>query len=146
MQADDVRALRQCAATAAVVGVLAVVGGGVFAGGRGVLGAVYGCLTVCVFFLISYFAMRRAAKAGPQAMMPVALISYMVKIVLVALLVAHFRNTTAFSGRTFGLTAVACILAWTGAQARLWMTDRSALTLDPVPAPKAVAPSAAGDR
>jgi hypothetical protein len=36
---------------------------------------------------------------------------------LLLFIVARFSGTTAFSGRLFGLTAIACILVWTGAQA-----------------------------
>ena len=136
MQADDVRALRQCAVTTAVVGVAGAVVGGVADGSQGVLGAVIALAVVCVFFLVSFAALRRAAKVGPQAMMPVALGTYLGKIVVLVVLVALFRNSTVFNGRVFGLTAVACVLAWTGAQARLWMTDRT-FRLDPVPAAKA---------
>lgn len=145
MQADDVRALRQCAVAAAAVGVAGAVVGGIADGAKGVVGAVAGLAVVCVFFLISWVVLRRAAKAGPQAMMPMALGTYLVKFVVLLGLVAVFRNSSLFNGRVFGLTAVLCVLAWTGAQARLWMADRE-FRLDPAPhaAPQAPAPATAG--
>lgn len=134
MQADDVRALRQCAVTTAAVGIAGAVVGDVTDGGKGVLGALIALVVVSAFFMISFVALRRAAKYGPQAIMPTALGAYLVKILALLGLVAVFRNSTVFNGRVFGLTAVFCVLAWTGAQVRLWMTDRGALQLDPVPA------------
>lgn len=141
MQADDVRALRQCAVTTAAVGIAGAAVGAVADGGKGVLGAVIALAVVNAFFLISFAAMRRAARSGLQAMMPTALGTYLAKIIVLIALVALFRNSTVFNGRVFGLTAVACVLAWTGAQVRLWMTDRT-FRLDPAPAASpALAPS-----
>jgi ATP synthase protein I len=39
-----------------------------------------------------------------------------VKILVLILLVSRYSSTTAFSPRMFGLTALACILAWTFSQ------------------------------
>jgi ATP synthase protein I len=133
MQAEDVRTLRQSAVPTAVVGVLSAVLSGVASGSKGVLGAVLALAVVTVFFMISSLVLNRAAKAGPQAMMIAAMSSYMVKIIALAVLTAQFRNTTLFNSRAFGLTAIACVLAWCGTQVRV-MVKSKILYVDPVPA------------
>jgi len=71
---------------------------------------------VALFFGISVVVVSRAARVSPQAMMVAAIVTYLVKIVLLIIFVGQFQDTTAFSAKAFGLTALACILAYTGAQ------------------------------
>jgi ATP synthase protein I len=119
MLANYARIVRLSAATAAAVGaVMAGVSAGL-GGVRGLVGALLGIALVAVFFAISVVAVTRAARISPQAMMITALTSYLVKILLLLFFVVRFSDTTAFSTRLFGLTAVACILAWTFSQV-LW--------------------------
>jgi len=132
MQAEDVRTLRQSAVPTAVVGVLCGVVAGLTSGEKGVIGAALALAVVTVFFMISSVVLNRAAKRSPQAMMIAALSSFFVKIVLLAVLVGIFRNTTLFDGRAFGLSAIACVLAWTGSQV-LWMAKSKILYVEPVP-------------
>jgi ATP synthase protein I len=49
-------------------------------------------------------------------MMVAALTTFFVKIIVLLFLVARFGTTTAFNGRLFGLTAIVCVLVWSGAQ------------------------------
>jgi len=58
----------------------------------------------------------RAARVSPQAMMVAAMITYLVKIVALAVVVSTMNGTTAFSTRTLGLTAIVCILVWSATQ------------------------------
>ncbi len=121
MQADDVRALRQSAVPTAVLGALCAVVAGIAAGGKGVLGAGLALLTVTLFFTISAVVLSRAARISPQTMMATALGTYLVKILLLAVITAQFRDTTLFNGRAYGFTAIACVLCWSAAQVRTWM-------------------------
>jgi ATP synthase protein I len=132
MQAEDVRALRQSAVPTAVVGVLCGVVAGFTSGEKGVLGAALALVVVTVFFMISTLVLNWAAKISPQAMMIAALSSFFVKIVLLAVLVATFRDTTSFNGRAFGLSAIMCVLAWTATQVRR-MAKEKILYVEPVP-------------
>lgn len=132
MQADDVRALRQSAVPTAVVGVLSAGIGAAVGGGKGALGAVLALAMVTVFFAISTFAVGRAARVNPQAMMITALGSYMVKILALALVTAQFRDTTLFNGRVFGFTAIACVLTWCATQVRALVKSK-VLYVEPVP-------------
>jgi ATP synthase protein I len=132
MQAEDVRTLRQSAVPTAIVGVLCGGVAGFASGEKGVLGAAIALAVVTVFFMISSVALNRAAKVSPQAMMIAAMSSFLVKIALLMLMVALFRNSTAFNGRAYGLSAIVCVLAWTGTQVR-WMAKSKMLYVDPVP-------------
>jgi len=106
---------RSAAVTAAVAAVMVAVSAAV-AGGKGVIGARLGTALVAVFFAISVLAVSAAAKVSPQAMMITAILTYLVKILVLMIFLSRFSGTTAFSPRMFGLTALACILAWTFAQ------------------------------
>jgi ATP synthase protein I len=132
MQADDVRALRQSAVPTALLGVACVVLSAIVAGGKGALGALLALVVVTLFFSISRYVIARAAKVSPQSMMIAALGSYMVKILALALLLANFRDSTAFNGRVFGFCAIALILCWSGTQVRE-MTRNKVLQVEPRP-------------
>ena len=106
---------RSAAVTAATAAVMVAVSAAV-AGGKGVLGALLGTALVVVFFAISVMAVSAAARVSPQAMMITAIGTYVIKILVLILLLSRYSSTTAFSPRMFGLTALACILAWTFSQ------------------------------
>jgi ATP synthase protein I len=106
---------RSAAVTAATAAVMVAVSAAV-AGGKGVLGALLGTALVVVFFAISVVAVSAAARVSPQAMMITAIGTYVLKILVLILLLSRYSSTTAFSPRMFGLTALACILAWTFSQ------------------------------
>jgi ATP synthase protein I len=108
--------VRRSAVLAAAAGAIMIALSGILGGAKGLLGAVLGVALVAVFFAISVLAVRRAARVSPQAMMMTAILTYLFKIVILLVLVARFGTTTAFNGRCFGLTAIACILVWSGAQ------------------------------
>jgi ATP synthase protein I len=85
---------------------------------------------VAAFFGLSVIAVGRAARVSPQAMMGTAVATYIVKILLLLIFVGAFQNTTAFSPRAFGLTALVCILAYTGAQV-VWSMRLKMLYVEP---------------
>jgi ATP synthase protein I len=104
-------ARRSALVTAAAAVIVAAICWGL-AGGKGLLGAVLGAALVTVFFGISVFAVGRAARISPQVMMITAMLTYVVKIVVLLIFVVGLANTTVFNTRAFGLTALACILVW----------------------------------
>jgi ATP synthase protein I len=99
-------------------------------GTKGLIGAVLGAALVAVFFAISITAVSRAAKVSPQAMMITALSSYIIKILVLLVVVSKLSGTTAFNGRLFGLTAIVCVLVWSGAQV-LWSMRLKVLYVEP---------------
>ncbi|SRR5216683_1291807 len=116
MLANYAKILRWSAALTAVVAAVMVAVSAAAAGSKGLIGALLGVALVTAFFGISVVAVGRAARVSPQAMMLTAIITYLVKILVLLFLVGRFMDTTAFSTRLFGLTAIVCILAWSGAQ------------------------------
>ena len=116
MLANYAQIVRRSVLTTAAVGLVMIIVSVALSGIKGLLGAVLGVALVAVFFAISVLAVGRAARRGPQAMMITALTTYVAKILLLLFFVVRFAGTTAFSSRLFGLTALACILAWSASQ------------------------------
>jgi len=106
---------RAGAVTAAAAAVMVAVSAAL-AGVKGLYGALIGVALVTVFFGISVLVVGRAARISPPAMMIAAMISYVVKIVVLAVVVSTLHGMTAFSGRALGFTALGCILVWSAAQ------------------------------
>jgi ATP synthase protein I len=130
MLADYARIARRSAAAAAAVGVVMAIVAMATDGAKGLLGAVLGMALVAVFFAISIVAVSRAARKSPQAMMATALSTFIVKILLLMFFLLQFSSTTVFSPRLFGLTALACILAWTASQV-IWSLRLKTLYVEP---------------
>ena len=108
---------RRSALTAAVAGVVMAVVSVLAGGGKGLLGSVLGIALVAAFFAISVLVVGRAARVSPQAMQAAAMATFVVKIVALLFFVVAFSHTSVFNTRLFGLTALACILVWSGSQA-----------------------------
>ncbi len=121
---------RRSAVIAAAAALIMVVLSTVLGGTKGLVGSLLGAALVAVFFAISIAAVTRAAKVSPQAMMITAISTYIVKILVLIILVSRFGSTTAFSGRLFGLTAIICVLVWSGAQV-LWSMRLKMLYVEP---------------
>jgi ATP synthase protein I len=130
MLANYARIVRRSVLTTAAVGAVMIVVSVAIAGAKGLIGAVLGIALVAVFFGISVIAVARAARRSPQAMMVTALTTYIVKILLLLFFVVRFASTTVFSSRFFGLTALACILAWSASQV-LWSMRLKAPYVEP---------------
>jgi len=110
------RIVRRSAALTSAVAVVAVVLCAALIGAKGAYGALIGVGVVTVFFGISILVVGRAAKISPQVMMVTALTTYVVKFIAFMIVLIAIGKSTAFSGKSLGFTAVACILAWMVAQ------------------------------
>lgn len=130
MPATYVRIARHSAVSTAVVAlIMAAVSLGI-GGIKGLVGAALGIALVAVFFSISVVAVGRAARISPQAMMITAMLTYIAKILILLFFVVRLSSTTAFSTRLFGLSALACILAWCAAQV-FWSLKLKFLYVEP---------------
>src|SRR6266567_3807006 len=116
MLANYAQVVRRSVLTTAAVGAVMVIVSVAFGGVNGLLGAALGAALVAVFFSISVLTVGRAARRSPQAMMITAMATYIAKILLLLFFVVRFAGTAAFNSRLFGLTALACILAWSASQ------------------------------
>jgi ATP synthase protein I len=110
------RVVRWSATLTSVVAVVAVVVCAALIGAKGAYGALIGVGVVAAFFGISVLVVSRAAKISPQVMMVTALATYIVKFIAFLIVLLAIGKSTAFSGKSLGFTAIACILAWMVAQ------------------------------
>ncbi|HEX4812883.1 MAG TPA: hypothetical protein VFV66_09045 [Nonomuraea sp.] len=130
MQANDVRVLKSAAIPTLAVGLVAVVVSLLTAGGKGALGAALGTLLVGVFFSVSVVAVTYAARVSPQMMAIAAMLSYLVKVVVIMIVLNAFRDTTAWNTLAFAWSVVICTLVWTGFEVRAFMKTKL-LYVDP---------------
>ena len=108
--------LRRSALATVPAAVAMIVLSGIAGGGKGLIGALLGVGLVIVFFGIDALALSWAARRSPSVMMVTAITSYLVKILVLLVLVAKYSGTTAFNGKLFGFTVIACVIAWSTAQ------------------------------
>ncbi len=108
--------VRRAGAVTAVAAAIMVAVSAALVGAKGLYGALIGVALVIVFFGISVLVVGRAARVSPQAMMVAAMITYVVKIVVLGIVVSTLHGVTAFSGRALGFTALGCILVWSATQ------------------------------
>jgi ATP synthase protein I len=103
-------------ALTSVVAAIAVVLCAVFGGTKGIYGALIGVGVVTVFFAISILVVGRAARVSPMAMMVAALGTFLGKMIAFMIVLAVLRHSASFNGKMLGITALACILAWSASQ------------------------------
>ena len=108
--------VRRAGALTAVAAAIMVAVSAALVGVKGLIGALIGVAIVTVFFGISVVVVGRAARISPPAMMLAAIITYLFKIVALAIVVSALNGTTAFSTRALGFTAIGCILVWSATQ------------------------------
>jgi len=108
--------VRRAGALTAVAAAVMVAVSAALVGVKGLTGALVGVAIVIVFFGISVLVVGRAARRSPQAMMVAAMVTYVVKIVALAVIISALNGTTAFSTRTTGFVAIGCILVWSATQ------------------------------
>jgi len=106
----------KAAISTAVVGLIAVILGGVLRGSHGVVGAVTGALIVLVFFVAGQLILDAVMRRNPTVAMTVAMLLYLVKIGFLFILLLAFKNTTAFDTKVFALTILTCTVTWTVAE------------------------------
>ncbi|MHA6762910.1 hypothetical protein [Streptacidiphilus sp. PAMC 29251] len=132
MLSNDAQILRGSAMLAAPVGVVAAVLSTVFAGSKGLVGALVALAVVAVFFGAGFWALMRLTQNKPQLVMMAGLLVYAVQMLLIGVFVVVFKDTTLFSGRAFALTLLVTALAWVGGQVRYTLTSKI-LYVDPEP-------------
>jgi ATP synthase protein I len=124
MLASYATVVRRAAVPTAAAAAVMVALSAALVGVKGLVGALLGVAVVTVFFGISIAVVSRAARISQPAMMVAALVTFLVKIVALAVVVSLLDGTTAFSTRALGFTAIGCILAWSAAQVIVAMRVR----------------------
>lgn len=118
MPSHDARIIRGAAIPTAVAGLIAAVIATLVVGTKGLIGALAAVLLVMAFFSFGQVALDRLTRNNPQILMAAALLVYTTQILLVAVVLAVFKNTTLFDTKVFGFTLLGCALIWTGFQVR----------------------------
>ncbi|WP_030235781.1 hypothetical protein [Streptomyces sp. NRRL S-350] len=118
MPSTDARILRGAAIPTAVAGIIAMAISFAVAGGKGLLGALFGALLVMAFFSFGQVALDRLTRSNPHIMMAAGLLVYTTQILLVGIVLAIFKNTELFNRQAFAFTLLGCALIWTGFQVR----------------------------
>jgi len=142
MQAIDARLLRGAAVPTAVAGAVAVVLCSVLVGVKGFTGALLGSLIVLAFFSATIVVLSRVAQKQPQMLLGYAMLTYLGKILLLAVLMIIFKHTTIFHFRSFGFTMLGLTLVWLAAETRAVLKTKI-FYADPDAIPDALKPVAA---
>lgn len=121
MQSNDARMLLHCAVPTALAGVVAAVISGVFAGGKGAIGAAAGALVVILFMGMGLYVLQWTAKSFPHLFQAMGLLLYTTQILLLLVVVVVFRDTTLFNTQAFAFTLLGGTLLWVAAQGRAHM-------------------------
>jgi ATP synthase protein I len=87
-------------------------------GTKGLIGAALGTALVMVFFTAGQVAISWSASHIPQFLMPAAMATYLLQLVVVGAATMLLREVDVFTPRAFGFTALACTLVWMAAQIR----------------------------
>ena len=116
MLANYARIVRRSAVVTAIAAVIMLAICLAVGGVKGLIGGLVAAAVVALFFGISIVAVGRAARVSPQIMMATALGTYFAKILALLILAGQFQDTTAFNHGLFGLTAVVCVVVYSGAQ------------------------------
>lgn len=124
MQSNDVRMLLNCAVPTAAGGIVAVAVSAVLAGGKGAFGAVFGTFVVLAFMSIGLVVLQRTARSLPHLFQMMGLLLYTTQILLLAVVLAVFKNTTLFTPRAFAFSLLGTTLIWIAAQARAHMKSK----------------------
>ena len=114
-----------------VAGLAAVVLGGVLDGSAAALGSTIGAVMVCLFFGAGAVVLGVVARLAPAASLLIALLTYTLKIVLIALVFVGLSRSGALDGTVdaqwLGGTVIACTLVWIAAQITSSMRSRQPL-------------------
>jgi ATP synthase protein I len=121
MQSNDARMLLHAAVPTAAAGVIAAVAGAVAAGGKGAAGAAFGTLLVILFMGAGLVVLQRTARSLPHLFQAMGLMLYTTQLLLLAIVLAVFKDTTLFNVKAFGFALLAATLIWIAAQARAHM-------------------------
>jgi hypothetical protein len=111
---------------------LAVPAGGLARGGAGAVGAALGVAVVTASYLVSGLALAWADSVNPQLVMPVGMLTYVVKFAALGVGLAVAAGGEWAGLVPFALAMAAAVFVWTGAQ--IWWTWRARLPyveLDP---------------
>lgn len=117
-------------APTAAAGLVLVGFGAALEGWDGLAGALAGTLLVLAFAAAGHAVQRRSASLSPTTVFGVVMLSYLVKVTLLAAVIVAFRDTPWFDTRLFAAAVLTCTLVWLAAELRAF-TKAKMLYVDP---------------
>jgi ATP synthase protein I len=131
VQGHDVRIVRGAVLATALFAPLAVAAGALAAGARGALGAAIGVALAAIFFSVTVVAVAAAGRVSADLMLPAALGTYTVKLILLGIGLYLLEDTSAFHKPSFALAVVAATLVYLVAEVRLALRARIPYVVGP---------------
>ena len=124
MQRHDAQIVRGAVLATSLATPVAIALGWLGAGPGGALGAAIGMALAAFFFSITVLVVDAAGRVSPQLMLPAALGTYLVKLVLLMVGLLLLGDTTAFNRAAFGLAVVAGTCVYLIAEIRMALKAR----------------------
>jgi ATP synthase protein I len=116
--------LKICWSVLVTAGVLLVIGGALFSGGRAAAGAALGTAIVGAFFTVSAVVIAQAGQRNPKLVMWAALAAYVVKIVALGVVLTFLPRDGVFDTRWMAGGVGLGLFVWLGAHMRyVWTTQ-----------------------
>lgn len=124
MQSNDARLLLHALVPTLAIGAVAVAVSGAVAGATGAIGAVVGTVLVVLVMGAGLVVLQQTARKLPQLFQMMGLLLYTVQILLVAVFMITFKDTTLFDTKAFAFTLLGATLVWIAAQTRGHMKEK----------------------
>lgn len=128
----DSLVLRRAGSVTLIVGILVIIGFGVFSGGSAAIGATLGTLLVIIFFTVGQLALGNVLRNNPQMALTMALTIYLAKVGVLIIILVLLADTTAFDTKAFALAILVGTLVWTIMEVWVFGSTK-VLYVDPVP-------------
>jgi ATP synthase protein I len=119
VQRHDAKILRGALLATAVALPVAVLLGWLGAGVKGAVGAALGMALAAAFFSVTVVVVAAAARISDSLILPAALGTYLLKLILLMLGLLLLDGTTAFNRTAFGLSVVAGTCVYLVAELRM---------------------------
>lgn len=131
--------LLRAALPTAVVGLVVAAIAWIAMGTTAGVGALVGVVFVVPFFSVGQAILAGVLRKNPAMGMSVAMLLYLVKIGVLAILLVVLADTSLFDTKAFAINILICTLVWTGAE--VWILANSKiLYVDPENVPESVTP------
>ena len=124
MQAHDARILRGAAIPTAVVAGLVTLVAALASGTDGLIGGLLGGVIVIAFFVAGWVALARFGRDYPTLLLPIALGTYLVQLVVVGLFIVLVKDLSALDTRALGWAVIACTITWMIFQLRAFSREK----------------------
>ena len=129
--------LLRAALPTAVVGLVVTAIAWIVMGTTAGIGALIGVVFIVPFFSIGQAILAGVLRKNPAMGMSVAMMLYLVKIGVLAILLVVLADTSLFDTKAFAINILICTLVWTGAE--VWILANSKiLYVDPDNVPESM--------